>query len=94
MVEMKLHHIASQLVMVDETSKDDHTIYQHYGRAPAGHRAMIHANFVRGEQYSLVAALLLNGYEALSVVVGSVDGDSFFDFIVNDVVCSASHFMW
>jgi transposase len=86
MAEMGLHFVARQLVMVDETSKDDRTIYRHYGRAPASHRATIQANFVRGERYSMVAAMSLDGYEALSVVPGSVDGEAFFDFIVNDVV--------
>ena len=80
------HYIASQMVFVDETSKDDHTIYQHYGRAVTRCRATINANFVRGDQFSMVAALLLDGYEALRVVLGSVDGEEFLDFIVNDVV--------
>jgi len=40
------HYIASQIVFVDETSKDDHTIYRHYGRAITGRRATINANFV------------------------------------------------
>ena len=88
MENMRMHHIARQLVMVDETSKDDRTIYRHYGRAPAGHHATIHANFVRGDRYSMVAALSMDGYEALSVVPGSVDGEAFFDFIVNDLVRS------
>ena len=86
MEDMRMHRVARQLVMVDETSKDDRTIYRHYGRAPAGHRATIHANFVRGDRYSLVAAMSVDGYEAMSVIQGSVDGDSFFHFIVHDVV--------
>jgi transposase len=86
MEEMRLHHVARQLIMVDETSKDDRTIYRHYGRSPEGQRATIQANFVRGDRYSMVAAMSLDGYEALTVVPGSVDGDIFFDFIVNDVV--------
>jgi len=46
----------------------------------------IHANFVRGDRYSLVAALSVDGYEVMSVVQGSVDVDSFFHFIMHDVV--------
>jgi transposase len=86
MAEMQMHYIASQLVMIDETSKDDRTIYRHYGRSPANHRATISANFVRGERYSIVAALSVDGYETMSVVPGSLDGELFFDFIVNKVV--------
>jgi transposase len=79
-------YASSQLLFVDESSKDDRTIYRHYGRAPSGHRAVIPANFVRGERYSLVAALGVDGYEAIRVVPGSVDGETFFDFIMEDVV--------
>jgi hypothetical protein len=34
----------------------------------------------------MVAALSLDGYKAVRVVSGSVDGEEFLDFIVNDVV--------
>jgi hypothetical protein len=51
MEDMRMHHIGCQLVMVDETSKDDQMIYGHYGYAPAGCHATIHANFMRGECY-------------------------------------------
>jgi transposase len=84
--DVNTHFMASQMVFVDETSKDDRTIYRHYGRAVAGRRATISANFVRGERYSMVAALSLDGYEAVHVVPGSVDGEGFLDFIVNAVV--------
>jgi transposase len=84
--EVNAHFMASQMVFVDETSKDDRTIYRHYGRSIVGHRATISANFVRGERYSMVAALSLDGYEAVRVVSGSVDGEEFLDFITNDLV--------
>ena len=35
----------------------------------------------------MVAALSLDGYEGVRVVPGSVDGEEFLDFIINDVVC-------
>jgi len=75
------------MIFVDETSKDDRTIYQHYGRSISETHATINANFVQGEQYSMVAALSLNGYEAVHVVLGLVDGEEFLDYIVNEVVC-------
>ena len=52
-----------------------------------GHQAMISANFVRDEHYSMVAALLLEHYEVLQVVSGSVDGKEFMHFIIYEVVC-------
>ena len=89
MDDMNTHFVSQQLVFIDETSKDDRTVYRHYGRAPAGHRATIHANFVRGDRYSMVAALSLQGYEAVRIVSGSVDSHEFLDFIVEDLVCVA-----
>jgi hypothetical protein len=74
------------MVFIDETSKDKRTVYRHYGRSIIGNCATINANFVWGERYSMVAALSLDGYEAVHVVPGSVDGEGFLDFIINDVV--------
>ena len=41
---------------------------------------------MRGDRFSIVAALNIGGYVATRVVPGSVDSDEFFDFIVHDVV--------
>lgn len=42
----------------------------------------------RGQRYSILPALAVDGYIACRVVKGSVKGPEFFDFIVNDVVRS------
>ncbi|KZP30372.1 hypothetical protein FIBSPDRAFT_725944, partial [Athelia psychrophila] len=55
--DMQANIVASQIVTMDETSKDDHTLYHHYSQAPAGEHATIDANFVCGERFSMVAAL-------------------------------------
>ncbi|KAL5534821.1 hypothetical protein ACEPAG_1285 [Sanghuangporus baumii] len=78
--------VANQLVFVDETSKDDRTIYRHYGRSILGKAAEFSAPFVRGQCYSMIAALTVDGYMNTRVVEGSVDGDEFQDFIANDVL--------
>lgn len=87
MEDVKSHFTAAQMVFVDESSKDECTIYHHCGRAPSGERASTDVAFVR---FSLVAALSLDGYIATWVVKGSVDGPEFFSFIAEDVVCSNS----
>lgn len=84
------HWIANQLVFVDETSKDDRIIYRHYGRSLMGTNAIIRAPFCRGKRYSLVAALSVDGYIGQRAVEGSVDGEQFMEFIIEDIVCSAS----
>ena len=78
--------VAEQLVFVDESSKDNRTIYRHFGRAPSGQRAVSHIPFLRGTRFSLIAALTTDGYMSMRAVEGSVDGDEFFDFIIEEVV--------
>jgi hypothetical protein len=91
MAEMKEQFVAEQLVFVDESSKDDRTIFRRWGRAPEGRQAEHPANFVRGQRYSIVAALSLDGYVATEVVEGSVDGPTFIEFITEKVVCFQMH---
>jgi len=57
-----------------------------YGRAPIGHAAEISDVFVWGERYSLVAAMLIEGYLATCVTEGSFNTSSFFSFIIDDLV--------
>lgn len=83
------HNISAEmLVAIDESSKDDRTVYRHYGRAPQGTRAEIRGPFVRGTRWSILPAMSVEGYIACRVVQGSVNGEEFFDFIVQDVVRS------
>ena len=75
-----------EFVVVDESSKNEHTLTRRYGRAPIGQDAILTAPFVRGDRYSLVAAMSKTGYLAYHVVPGSLDSYEFFDFIVKEVV--------
>jgi transposase len=84
--------VPEMIVAADESSKDDRTIYRHCGRSPSGMRAPSHTQFVRGERYSLIAAMSVDGYISTRVVGGSVDTAEFFDFIVGDVVSTSLHY--
>ena len=75
-----------EFVFVDETSKNDHDTARRYGRALRGQRADFVDNFVRGDRYSLVAAITIEGYLATRVVPGSFDAPEFQDFIVEQIV--------
>ena len=78
--------VPEMIVAAGESSKDDRTIYRHFGRSPSGMRASHNARFVRRERYSLIAAMSVAGYVSTWVVEGSVDTAKFFDFIIGDVV--------
>jgi hypothetical protein len=86
MHEVLTNYTAEQMVLLDESSKDGHTLFCQYGRAPIGEtprESMVHD---RGIRYSILPALTFDGYIAIRVVEGSIDGEEFFDFVVKDVV--------
>ncbi|KIK34606.1 hypothetical protein CY34DRAFT_42427, partial [Suillus luteus UH-Slu-Lm8-n1] len=76
----------SEFVVLDETSKNERTYARHYGRAPRGQRAQLTDVFVRGDRYSLCAAMTVEGYIAARAIEGSFDGQEFYDFVVEEVV--------
>jgi len=78
----------SQFICLDETSKNELTYARKYGRAYSGERAKLTDVFVRGDRYSLVAALTIEGYIASDAVPGSLDSIDFLEFIQEHVVCS------
>jgi len=81
-----LRYTADEMVFLDESSKDGHTIFRKYGRSPRGERSVIQGVQDRGTRYSILPAITLDGYIAVRVVEGSVDGAEFFDFVLNDLV--------
>ena len=83
---MTSNYTADQLVFLDESSKDERVILRRYGRAIEGQRAIEDVSLNRGVRYSILPALTVDGYMAVRVVEGSIDGAEFFDFVLNDVV--------
>jgi len=79
-------YTAEQMVILDESSKDDRTLIRKYGRASSGDDPVLTVPLDRGIRYSILPALTLDGYIAARAVEGSVDGEEFFDFVVNDLM--------
>jgi transposase len=80
------NYTANQLVFLDESSKDDRTILRRYGQAPSGQAPVDNVSLNRGIRYSILPALTINGYMAVRVVEGSIEGAEFYDFVLNDVM--------
>lgn len=80
-------YTAEQMVILDESSKDNRTMIRKYGRAVSGNDPLLTVSLDRGIRYSILPALTLDGYIAVRAVEGSINGEEFFDFIVNDLVC-------
>jgi transposase len=75
-----------EFVFVDETSKNDHDTARRHGLAVVGDRAEFVDVFVRGDRYSLAAALTNDGYIGARAVFGSFNSFDFFDFIAEEIV--------
>jgi transposase len=84
--DISANYSADQLVFLDESSKDGRTLVRKYGCAPSGEVPVERVIFDRGLRYSILPALTLDGYMAVRVVEGSIDGSEFYDFVLNDVV--------
>ena len=68
MEEVQLHFVAGQFVWTDESSKDDCTIYCHYGCSALGQVVMINIQFVWGERFNILLALTLDSYITTCIV--------------------------
>jgi transposase len=81
LLETTTLYTAEQLVVLDETSKDNRTIIRKYGQAPSGEDPFVEVPLDRGVRYSILPALTINGYIAVRVVEGSIDGAEFYDLL-------------
>jgi hypothetical protein len=60
----------SQLVFIDEAGVDNHTNVCRNGWSPLGQACVCHSSFLRGQKYSVLPALSLDGIIALDVFEG------------------------
>ena len=79
-------YTAEQMVVLDESSNDHKTFIHKYGRSILGDDAILQISLDRGVQYSILPALIIEGNICVRVVKGSINGEEFFEFIVNDLV--------
>ena len=71
-------YTAEQMVVLDESSKDNRTLIRRYGHALCGNEPILTVSLDRGVCYSILLALTFNGYLAVQAVKGSIDGEEFF----------------
>ena len=75
-----------EFVTVNKLSKDEQTYACWHGCATIDHSADISDVFVWVEFYSLVAAMLIQGYLMTHIMEGSFNMQSFFSFIIDDLM--------
>jgi len=84
------NYTANQLVFLDESSKDDCTILHRYSRALSGLDPVDTVSLNWGIRYSILPALTVDGYMAVCIVEGLIEGTEFYDFILIDVVSTCN----
>ena len=82
---MTMNYTVDQLMLLDGSSKDDRVSLCRYGRAPSEQEAIHHVSLNRGVRYIILPALSFNGYMAVRVIEGSIDGMGLYDFVVNGI---------
>ena len=78
---------AEYFIWLDESSIDDHTNQCTNGWAVSGHACVHCATFIWGQWYSLLPALMSEGYIALNIFEGSVNKERFVHFLEEQLVC-------
>ena len=75
-----------QLIFIDEAAKDERSLSRGFGYAFTNARACKKTVFVRGQRYTILPALSLEGIIALDVMEGSCTKMRFRNFILSRVV--------
>lgn len=78
----------AQLLFIDEAAKNDKTVNRKFGWSLQGHRCLQRRCFIRGQRFSILPVLTMEGIITHDVVPGSVTSAKFVTFLQDHVVCS------
>ena len=84
---MSLEHNFNQIflshmfIFIDETGSDKRTALRKFGYSFKGMRAVTDRLLVRGKRFSTIAAMCMDGIIDVHITTGSVDGETFCEFI-------------
>ena len=68
-------------IFIDETGSDKRTALRKFGYSFKGMRAVTDRLLVRGKRFSTIAAMCMDGIIDVHITTGSVDGETFCEFI-------------
>lgn len=74
-------------IWLDESSVDDRTNQQRHGWALLGRACERRETFIRGQRFSVLPALSVDGIIALDIFEGSVTKEHFIQFLREQIVC-------
>ena len=75
-----------QLMFVDETGSDARNFARIFGYSLRGMRTEVPSLLVRGQRISAMAAIDHNGLIDVKLTTGTVNADTFYDFIRGDLL--------
>ena len=81
-----LFYDVHQFVWVDENESDHKNCMRKFGYALSGESPICHRILHRGRRISAIAAMSTNGLVAYNLVQGSVNGETFLEFIQGKLV--------
>lgn len=84
-------YTSDQLVFIDESAVDDHTNQRAYGYSMLGRACVQRATFLRGQRYSVLPALDVDGIVTMDLFEGSVNKDRFIRWLREDLVRAGCH---
>ena len=76
-----------QFVFIDETSKNERSLSRAYEYSIKNTRVEKNIVFIRGKRYTILPALILDGFIAADIMEGSCNKERFQTFILSQVVC-------
>jgi hypothetical protein len=75
------------LIFTDEAARNRRTSARTKGWALVGKRCVQRQHFIRGQRFSILPILTLDGIIAYDIIPGSVDSERFVQFLRELVVC-------
>ena len=76
----------NMLMFTDDSAKDECTQTRRHGWAPKNTHCVSQVHFVRGQRYSILHLLTLNGIVVHDIIEGSVTAEHFLEFLREMVV--------
>ena len=67
------HYTRNQLIFLDESAKDERSLFRLYGYSPRNTPAQKKVVFVCGKRYTILPALTMEGFVAVDIFEGLCD---------------------
>jgi len=83
-----------QILCTDQSYIDDCTGTRQKGYAIRGEECFVPSPFCQGDRYTINPVLSVDGFIALEIIEGSMDGAKFYDFILLQVVSHVLYNRW